>query len=431
MALSLKHFFGTVTTLIAVCFIFSIGPAADSKPQKCGDNAEFTISKDGVLTVTGTGDMYNIDPSKDKLEPIAGSKDASKVKKIVIGEGITSVGDYNFSYMKNLKKVTLPSTLTRIGHFSFYDDEKLGNVTLPADLDTLGQSCFGFCKGMTSVTIPAKVNSMDETFFGCTNIVKAYIDGSADTAKDHSGFTAPFRECYKLKDIKVNPEHALLYVKDGVLYDRETNDLIQYPLGNKNTTFRIPAETVRVKSSAMLGAEYLDMLIVDHKCEFGSISVGSGSWSSRSTKIAIFAEKCSDAYKFYRSVSKDNEEKYAFFELKRLENVVRSGSILYEKTGGKTVNYLHNSDRKLTALKVADTVKLKGKIYKITSIEAGCFMSNNRLTNVTLGKNIKSVGKNAFKNCLFLQTVKVPKGRKSAYKKILKKSGLNKNVSIE
>ena len=425
---SLRHIFGTGMVIIAASLLFPLFSAAES--NKCGDNATFTVSKDGTLTVTGTGDMYDVDPAVNKYCTLVDHKDISKVKKIVISEGITSVGRYNFAYLKELKNVVLPSTLTRIGAFAFYNDEKLGNVDLPLELRELEQDCFGFCKGMTSVRIPTKVNSMDEVFFGCSNIVKAYIDGSPETLTSDYGYTSPFRECYKLKTIEVNTEHPYLYVKDGVLYDKETNDLIQYPLAKKNTDFKIPAETSRIKSAAILGAQYLDLLIVDHECSFDSISVGSGTWGDRTTKIAIFAEKGSGAYRYYKSVSKNNEHYYAFFELKRLKDIIRSGSILYEKTGSKKVNYLHNSEFNISTLKIADNVKLKGKTYKITSIEPQAFRRKDSLSEVILGKNISSIGKNAFKDCTFLTTVKVPKGKLKAYKKMLKGSGLSKRTSI-
>ena len=430
MARTLQSIFGTVTTLIAAGLIFSISPAADSKPQECGDSASFTLSKDGVLTVTGSGEMYDIDPARDNNDSIVFYKDKDNVKKIVIGEGITSIGSYNFSHMKNLKTLVLPSTLTRIGSFAFYDDEKLGNVSFPAELQRLEQSCFGFCKAMTEVKIPSKVNHMDETFFGNPKISKVSVEGTAETLTENGGYYAPFRECYALKTILVSDSHPYLYVKDGVLYNKENNDLIQYPLGNRNTDFRIPAETTKVKSASIAGAQYLDLLIVDHECRFEEGAVAAGTWADRVNKVAIFANKGSGAYKFYRKASKNAEDYYAFFELKRLKKVLRSGSILYEKAGGSKVTYLHNSDFKVADLKIDDTVRIKGKTYKITSIEEGCFMNSDSLFRVTLGKNIKKVGKNAFKKSNYIMTVKVPRGKIKAYKKILKKAGLSKRVSI-
>ena len=65
------------------------------------------------------------------------------------------------------------------------------------------------------------------------------------------------------------------------------------------------------------------------------------------------------------------------------------------------------------------SVKIKGKVYKVTKIAAGAFRNNKGLWTITLGKNVTAVGKNAFSGCKELKEVtlgnKVTKIEKNAF----------------
>ena len=68
------------------------------------------------------------------------------------------------------------------------------------------------------------------------------------------------------------------------------------------------------------------------------------------------------------------------------------------------------SDNKntLTAIKVPDTVKIAGKTYQVTAIGNGTYQGFKKASKVTIGKNIKSIGKNAFAKCSKLKTLTIP-----------------------
>ena len=81
----------------------------------CGENVSFELNASGVLTITGTGPMTdyysNTFPWFEKR---------NDVKKVIVGEGVTSLGNYAFYQCNNLVSVSLPSTITRIGDYTFY-----------------------------------------------------------------------------------------------------------------------------------------------------------------------------------------------------------------------------------------------------------------------------------------------------------------------
>nr|MCR5102950.1 leucine-rich repeat domain-containing protein [Eubacterium sp.] len=59
-----------------------------------------------------------------------------------------------------------------------------------------------------------------------------------------------------------------------------------------------------------------------------------------------------------------------------------------------------------TSVTIPATVKINGKSYKVTAIEANAFKGNKKLKTVTIGKNITTIGKGAFSGCTALTTVK-------------------------
>lgn len=91
--------------------------------------------------------------------------------------------------------------------------------------------------------------------------------------------------------------------------------------------------------------------------------------------------------------------------------VPAKGSILTSKTQtykvtaqGLEVAYV-STGSKAAAVKIPAAVKINGYTYKVTSIEAGAFKNNKKMTSVTIGKNVSAIGKAAFSGCGKLKKV--------------------------
>ena len=93
-------------------------------------------------------------------------------------------------------------------------------------------------------------------------------------------------------------------------------------------------------------------------------------------------------------------------------------------------------------------MKLGGKSYKVTAVSDGACQNCSKLKSLTIGKNVKSIGKNAFYGCSKLKKITIntkqlkakkvgvnaftgvkkatfycPKGKSSSYRKILTGKG--------
>lgn len=131
----------------------------------------------------------------------------------------------------------------------------------------------------------------------------------------------------------------------------------------------------------------------------------------------------------------------------------------YKVTGAKvknpTVTYV-KSKKNVKKVSIPATITVKGVKYKVTAVSKNAFKNNKKVKQVTIDKNVKNIGKNAFYGCKNLKkviikttkltkktvgknafkgihkkaTIKVPKKKLDAYKKILKNAGISKSVKV-
>ena len=105
------------------------------------DNLTWTLTADGTLTISGKGAMKNYSIGDS---PAAQKKDS--VKKVVIEDGVTSIGTSAFQHCSSLTDISIPKSVTSIGNYAFFE-----------------------CTGLTSINISEGVTSIgDFAFFGCT-----------------------------------------------------------------------------------------------------------------------------------------------------------------------------------------------------------------------------------------------------------------------
>ena len=94
---------------------------------------------------------------------------------------------------------------------------------------------------------------------------------------------------------------------------------------------------------------------------------------------------------------------------------------IYKVTGDDTVSVTGVTNKKKTSLAVKNTIKIGGKTYKITAIDANAFKNCKKAKKATIGKNVTTIGKNAFYGCSKLKKVTFGKnvktiGNKAFYK---------------
>lgn len=109
---------------------------------KCGETITYTLTKDYTLILEGSGDMYAYLPrSKDNPKPTPWMDYLGVIRKVIIADGITGVGDFAFSGCYGMSEVRIPDSLAKIGQYAFEFCASLKGVKLPEGV-TLGQGVF-------------------------------------------------------------------------------------------------------------------------------------------------------------------------------------------------------------------------------------------------------------------------------------------------
>ena len=110
--------------------------------------------------------------------------------------------------------------------------------------------------------------------------------------------------------------------------------------------------------------------------------------------------------------------------------------VTVSKKGNYQVSLVANKNKNVKKVTIKDTVTYKGVKYKITSIGSKAFAKNKKLTKVTIGKNVKSIGSYCFNKCSKLKTIVIKaktmkKIGKGAFNGISKKAKITASKKVK
>lgn len=210
-----------IISLMFALLLLSIGITVSAASSgKIGDNITYNIT-DGVLTLTGTGEMAEYDYHTDHIAPW--KNEAGSIEKIVVGEGITTIADGAFRSderdgidYSSLTEIALPSTLTSSNFNSFIGNRNITKLYLSdiaswcnVDMVNWASHPFGSSlvsnelylngKLVTNLIIPDGVTEIkDCVFLGIYSIETVTIPTSVTTIGEesfyHSGITDVYYE---------------------------------------------------------------------------------------------------------------------------------------------------------------------------------------------------------------------------------------------
>ncbi len=136
------------------------------KAGTCGNNLSWSLDNKGVLTISGTGDMYNWPDSLSA--PWVDYRNS--ISSIVIGDGVTSIGTYAFNYCMNCTSVSIPDTVTSIGNYAFDTCSSLTSITIPISVISVGDYAFYNCIKVTDVYYPGTDKQWNKIGVGVGNV---------------------------------------------------------------------------------------------------------------------------------------------------------------------------------------------------------------------------------------------------------------------
>ena len=209
---------------------------ADGAFYGCTGLTAIHVDAANTAYTSENGVLFN----KDKTELLqypAGKTEAS----YAIPDSVTNIGWYVFEGCTNLTSITIPGSVTSIGDWAFYGCDSLTSVTLLDGVTTIGYQAFEFCDNLTSITIPSSVTS--------------------------KGWYA-FSYCTSLKSIHVDAANTAYTSENGVLFNKDKTELLQYPLGKTDVSYTIPDSVTSIAWEAFSGCTGLKSITIP-----GSVTV--------------------------------------------------------------------------------------------------------------------------------------------------------------
>ncbi|MDA3925357.1 MAG: leucine-rich repeat domain-containing protein [Kiritimatiellae bacterium] len=188
---------------------------------------EIDVSPDNLQLSSQEGVLFNKDGT-DLIYYPQGKQDS-----YVIPQGVISIHDSAFNWLTTLTTIAMPDSLTSIGNSAFNSCRNLSNVTMGASVSNIGNSAFAYCDNLSAITIPESVNVIGN---------------------------GAFQSCNSLREINVDENNHSFIDLDGVLFNYDQTELIQYPAGRLATEYSIPQGVTSIVDRAFADCDYLNTL---------------------------------------------------------------------------------------------------------------------------------------------------------------------------
>lgn len=154
-----KRLLSILLVLLMALTLLPLGALADSNNKKCGENLTWEFA-DGILTISGTGDMYDYSE-----EPAPWSEYNDIIASITISDGVTSIGDNAF-HSCCAESIDLQCTsLVSIGKNAFSRCTMLTSIFIPESVQSIGSEAFSLCEGLSMVELPTTLTKIPDGIF--------------------------------------------------------------------------------------------------------------------------------------------------------------------------------------------------------------------------------------------------------------------------
>ena len=295
--------------------------------------------------------LYSNSPCEEKIK---------NVEKVIIKEGITSIGDWVFYGCSSLANVEIPNSVTSIGESAFSGCNSLTSIAIPNSVTIIKNGTFSGCSGLTSITIPEGVTSIGKSAFsGCSGLTSVIIPEGVITIENST-----FKDCSSITSITI-PEGV---TSIGSYAFARCSSL---------TSITIPEGVTSIENSAFSNCSSLTDITIPSSVT----SIGSYVFLYCSNLTSIIIQEG------VPSIG-DN----TFLGCTNLTNITIPEGVT--SIGDNT--FLGCT--KLTNITIPSSV---------TSIGNSAFTSCSSLTNITIPSSVTSIGNSAFGGCPSLSSVTI------------------------
>ena len=314
----------------------------------------------------------------------------TNLKKITIN-GYSAIGSEAFHGCKKLTDVTLSPSVKTIGYRAFAGCDKLKNMKISNGTEKIEPMAFANDFTMQSIELPDSITTIGYgALQNCDRLESVRLSNNIkEIGKD------TFLGCYSLSSINGS--------------EKRTNT-VGFRLMADDKVINIPSSVEKLGNTAFKDCTGMSKVFIPSSVR----SIEKNTFEGISSGTVFTVEQGSYAEAWLNSNGYSKRYAYTGGELPNAKGVTHTiKGMKYIISGKRTVNFAGVVKSNVTKITIPATVKIGGQTYKVTSVAANAFKNNKRITKVTIGKNVKTIGTGAFRNAAKLKTVTIPSNVKT------------------
>jgi len=293
-------------------------------------------------------------------------------------------------YNGNEENITLPNPITHIGMGAFWNCTSLKSIKLNDGITRIGGDAFYKCINLEHINIASTVREIgNDPFAGCPNL-----------------------------SLKNSSEYFVL--EDGVLYNREKNQILHYPIKKQLKHFEIPNSVRYINKHTFYNNKYIKSIVIPKSvtwiennlfsgckveeviCKSPHFCVDNGVLYNKE-KSQVFSVFNHNIRKLILPDTVRRIGKNSFFGCKNLEHLHISKNITHIGLNP----FVGCSKLKISSESSKYTIENGMLINKKTKLLKYCPNSSVDDT-IKIPDYIQIIGRNSFSFCVNLKTLRIP-----------------------